>query len=322
MPFRLLIVFLFILAGLLFIFQDDFKNLYIDSVVHLPSKSECQSNDTSADNCLTTDSPSNFLKATSKFNGEFKTVSPSAVKPVVKNVSTPPPIRAIEEVSEVQARRLNLTSLGIIVWTNTERIIANLSQLQENEKLNQAALAKAQDIIKNQYFAHDSPSGAGPAELAKQVGYDYLEIGENLAMGNFENDKAVVDAWMNSLGHRANILNSKYKEIGVAVLKGLYQWKEVWVAVQEFGRPVSDCPPVDENLKSAIDSGKSEIEQLSAILNAKKYELENTSQFDFSFNQKVEEYNKLVEQYNLLVARLKEMIANYNNQALLFSQCL
>jgi uncharacterized protein YkwD len=309
MPLRLLIVFLFILAGLLFAFQDDFKNLYINSVVPPPPKSECQSNDTSADTCL----------IVPKSNGEFKTASPT-VKPVVKNISAPPPIKAVEEIPEIS--RSNLTSLGIIVWTNTERLIANLYQLKENEKLNQAALAKAQDIIKNQYFAHNSPGGAGPAELAEQAGYDYLEIGENLAMGNFENDKAVVDAWMNSSGHRANILNSKYKEIGVAVLKGVYQGKEVWVAVQEFGRPVSDCPQVDENLKSAIDSGKSEIEQLSAVLNAKKAEIENTNHLDSSFNQKVEEYNKLVEQYNLLVARLKEMIANYNNQALSLNQCL
>jgi uncharacterized protein YkwD len=308
MPFRLLIVFLFILAGLLFAFQDDFKNLYINSALHSPSKLECQLNDTSADACL----------IVPKFNGEFKTASPT-VKPVVKNISAPPAIRAVEEIPEI--RRSNLTSLGIIVWTNTERLLTNLYQLKENEKLNQAALIKAQDIIKNQYFAHNSPGGAGPAELAEQAGYDYLEIGENLAMGNFENDKAVVDAWMNSSGHRANILNSKYKEIGAAVLKGVYQGKEVWVAVQEFGRPVSDCPQVDENLKSAIDSGRSEIEQLSAVLNAKKFEIENTNPFDSLFNQKVEEYNKLVEQYNLLVARLKEMIANYNNQVFLFNLC-
>jgi uncharacterized protein YkwD len=309
MPLKLLIVFLFILAGLFFAFQDDFKNLYTNSVVHPPFKSECQSNDTSADACLTVP----------ESNSEFKTASPT-VKPVVKNVSAPPPIKAVEEIPEI--RRSNLTSLGIIVWTNTERLLANLYQLKNNEKLNQAALAKAQDIIKNQYFAHESPGGAGPAELAERASYDYLEIGENLAMGNFENDKAVVDAWMNSSGHRANILNSKYKEIGVAVIKGVYQGKEVWVAVQEFGRPVSDCPQVDENLKSAIDSGKSELEQLSAVLNAKKYEIENTGPSDSSFNQKVVEYNKLVEQYNLFVARLKEMIANYNNQVLSLNQCL
>ncbi len=301
MPFRLLIIFLFILTVSFFVFQDDFKNLYTNSVVHPPS------------NLLKT-AP---LKTTSNFNGEFKTASSSTVKSITKNVSAPAPLKVVEKISEI--RQSNLTSLGIIVWTNIQRTLNNFSQLKENEKLNQAALAKARDIIKNQYFAHNSPFGVGPAELAEQAGYDYLEIGENLAMGNFEDDKAVVEAWMNSSGHRANILNSKYKEIGAAVLKGIYQGSEVWVAVQEFGRPVSDCPQVDENLKSMIDSGKSEIEQLSAVLNAKKSEIESTNRYDSSFNQKVEEYNKLVEQYNSLIVQLKEMIADYNNQVFLLN---
>ncbi len=308
MPFRLSIVVLFILAGLLFVFQGDFKNLYQADLPFPP---------------VTTNGSvaKGLLKTVPESNGEFKIAPPLIVKSDAKNISAPAPLKVVKEIPE--ASQSNLTSLGIIVWTNTERILAGLSQLlQENEKLNRVALAKARDIIENQYFAHNSPAGAGPAELAEQAGYDYLEIGENLAMGNFENDKAVVDAWMNSSGHRANILNSKYKEIGAAALKGVYQGREVWVAVQEFGRPVSDCPQVDKNLKSAIDSGKSEIEQLSAVLNAKKSEIENTNSFDSLLNQKVEEYNKLVEKYNSLVALVKEMIANYNNQIFLFNQCL
>ena len=55
--------------------------------------------------------------------------------------------------------------------------------------------------------------------MAKKAGYEYISVGENLAMGNFKNDGDLVEAWMNSPGHRANILSFKYKELGVAVIK-------------------------------------------------------------------------------------------------------
>ncbi|MEK7149532.1 MAG: CAP domain-containing protein [Patescibacteria group bacterium] len=292
MSFRLLIVALFILIGL-FVFQNDLKNFQLPATKPL----------------------SEPLKPNQKFN-EFLTAPQSAAE----NISAPP-LKIVKEIFEVH--KLNLTSLGIIIWTNTERAMAVLPTLKENENLNKAALAKARDMFKNQYFEHISPvDGVGPAELAKQAGYDYLEVGENLILGNFENDKAVVEGWMNSSGHRANILNSKYKEIGVAALKGIYQGKEVWIAVQEFGRPTSDCPAIEQNLKSAINTNKKEIEQLAAILETKKAEIESMERGDPSLNQKIEEYNELVNRYNTLINQTKTIIETYNNQVFLLNQCL
>jgi uncharacterized protein YkwD len=92
-------------------------------------------------------------------------------------------------------------------------------------------------MFENQYFAHESPTGEKVSDLAKKFGYDFLLIGENLAMGNFSSDEDLVLAWMESPGHRENILNEKYQEIGVAVKKGIFEGKEVWIAVQHFGLP-------------------------------------------------------------------------------------
>ncbi len=130
-----------------------------------------------------------------------------------------------------------LSGSKVIQQTNLERQKAGLAPLIENEKLNKAALAKAQDMLSKQYFAHVSPDGVGLVELLNSVGYIYQTAGENLAYGNFNNENKIVDGWMASPGHRANILNSKYTQIGVAVIKGIYQGKRVWMAVQEFGTP-------------------------------------------------------------------------------------
>ncbi len=242
---------------------------------------------------------------------------------IVNNESrifTPPPLRGV-----LEAPSSYLTQKGTITETNNQRLANNLPLLKENIKLNAAAKAKAQDMFKNQYFEHVSPSGKGPADLAKTAGYDYLMIGENLAMGNFENDKKLVEAWMASPGHRANILNDKYTEIGVAVLQGTYEGHTVWMAVQEFGRPASACPAIDPALKTKIDDYNNQIDQLTKTIEAKKTELENmavTKKNISDYNAKVDEFNNLIKQYNALVAEAKTAVVDYNAQVRAFNECL
>jgi len=251
--------------------------------------------------------------------GKFK----EDITAVVNNESqifAPPPLKITG-----QAPNSFLTQKGTIAETNNQRIENGLSALKENAKLDAAAKAKAQDMFKNQYFEHVSPSGRGPADLAKSVGYDYLIIGENLALGNFENDKKLVDAWMASPGHRANILNGKYAEIGVAVEKGIYEGHSVWMAVQEFGRPASACPKVDLALKAKIDNYNIQIDRLSQIIQARKAELENmivTRENVSDYNAKVNEYNNLINEYNSLVVEAKAAVAAYNNQVQAYNECL
>jgi uncharacterized protein YkwD len=243
----------------------------------------------------------------------------SLVNSVSKEISIPPPLRAPKDEPKA-----NLTKAGTIDRTNSQRQDNGLPALAENEKLDAAAMIKAQDMFQKQYFAHESPSGAGPSDLAEDVNYDYLAIGENLALGNFKDDEALVQAWMDSPGHRANILNKKYKEIGVAVLKGAYEGETTWIAVQEFGMPVSACPSVDDALKIQIDAFKNQLSSLSSELTSQKGQLENIGKETNNnfFSQKVEQYNQLVNQYNDLISRVKGMVDEYNAQVEAQNACV
>ncbi len=236
-------------------------------------------------------------------------------------VATPGALRA-----KVDFKQAFLTRSGTINFTNVERKKNNLVSLKENTLLNKAALAKVNDMFSKQYFEHISPTGTGPAGLAEHAGYAYIAIGENLALGNFKNDEDLVSAWMNSPGHRANILNSKYTEIGVAVLEGEYEGHKVWLAVQEFGKPQSDCPIVDETLKNQMDSVKSEADSMEPSLAALKEYLEKTEpkskdEIEF-YNQRVSDFNNLVKSYNNKLDMLKFLTNSYNSQVRSYNTCI
>src|SRR3972149_8112399 len=173
------------------------------------------------------------------------------VQEVRKEVNAPPPLQAKEESPQAF-----LTGEGGIKSTNIQREKNGLTTLSTNSLLNQSTQRKVKDMFSEQYFEHISPQGLDVSDLAENAGYKFILIGENLALGNFLNDEALVQAWMDSPGHRENILNSGYKEIGVAVLKGTYQGKTTWIAVQHFGKPLSDCPQPDTTLKQKIANNK------------------------------------------------------------------
>ncbi|MBN7772863.1 CAP domain-containing protein [Clostridium aminobutyricum] len=102
---------------------------------------------------------------------------------------------------------------------NQERAAAGLAPLTLSTELSKAAEAKAQDMLTNNYFSHTSPTYGSPFDMMKQFGISYTTAGENIAMGQ-QTPQSVMDAWMNSSGHKANILNSKYGKIGVGYVKG------------------------------------------------------------------------------------------------------
>ena len=136
-----------------------------------------------------------------------------------------------------------VTTERLIELAQQERIANNLSELKINDKLTQAALEKAQDMLKNNYFAHTSPSGITPWYWFEKAGYNYVAAGENLAK-DFTDSDYLNTAWMNSPSHRANILNEKYTEIGIAVLEGEINGRKTIVAVQLFGKPAAKKPVV------------------------------------------------------------------------------
>ena len=216
-----------------------------------------------------------------------------------------------------------LTPVGIIAWTNTQREKQGLVPLHEDALLRKAAEAKVDDMFAKQYFEHESPDGKTPADIIKKAGYAYIVVGENLALGNFKDDETLVQAWMDSPGHRENILNNKYLEIGTAAKKGMFEGKEVWLAVQEFGAPLSTCPTFDTGVKIKIDSNRAELannqaqlQQQKAALNANRFQSQN------EYNAAVAKYNALVEQTNRLADATQDLVAEYNTSVNKFNQCL
>ncbi len=106
---------------------------------------------------------------------------------------------------------------GLVDGTNAERNANGLGSLVLNGLLNQAAQAKAADMAAKDYWAHNSPTGATPWSFIGATGYTYQTAGENLAYG-FTTTSDTITGWMNSPGHRANILNSSFNQVGFAVL--------------------------------------------------------------------------------------------------------
>lgn len=133
-----------------------------------------------------------------------------------------------------------LTSLVLssvlVDYANQDRSAQNYHHLAVNSVLEKAAQMKANDMAEKSYFAHTSPEGKNPWYWFKQAGYSFNYAGENLAV-NFSDSKDVNTAWMNSPGHRANILNDKFTEIGIAIAEGMYQGKKTIFVVQLFGTP-------------------------------------------------------------------------------------
>lgn len=107
----------------------------------------------------------------------------------------------------------------VIELVNVERIKAGLNPLQADAKLSKVARLKSEDMRNNNYFSHTSPTYGSPFEMMKQFGISYRTAGENIAAGQ-KTPEQVVRAWMNSSGHRANILNKNYTQIGVGVANG------------------------------------------------------------------------------------------------------
>jgi len=182
---------------------------------------------------------------------------------------------------------------------------------------------KAQDMLAKQYFEHISPLGEGVGNLAKTVGYEFIAIGENLAMGNFQNDKTLVQGWMDSPGHKANILSPRYQEIGTAVLQGEFEGKTTWLAVQHFGLPLTACPQPSKGLEEKIVENQKQLENLQEILVVVLREIENMRpKRDPVYSQKIEQYNELVSQYNALLSVTQDIINQYNQQVVLFNECV
>lgn len=132
----------------------------------------------------------------------------------------------------------------VVSETNYARAEEELPPLVRNEALDRAAQMKAEDMALHGYFAHKSPDGISPWHWFNEAGYEYAYAGENLAV-HFTDSRAVVDAWLESPTHRANVMNGTYREIGIGSAKGTYEGHDTLFVVQLFGTPrVPKATPV------------------------------------------------------------------------------
>lgn len=156
-------------------------------------------------------------------------------------------------------------SVVLVDETNNNRVGQNIPALAVNLLLEEAAKRKAQDMAVGGYFSHIGPDGKTPWEWLREAGYNYRYAGENLAV-NFIDSKDVVDAWMDSPGHRANILSERYTEIGIGTATGTYKGRETVFVAQYFGRPLFTRLPESSRREPGDEQQKPE--RLSAIYSA------------------------------------------------------
>jgi len=129
-----------------------------------------------------------------------------------------------------------IDSNALFNMTNQTRQELRLPPVQLNDSLNKAALKRANDMITQGYFSHVSPSGSRAWPFIQESGYQFNSAGENLAR-DFKNSDDLYKALLNSPTHKANLTNSKYKDVGIAVLPATVNGKQTYYVVQLFGEP-------------------------------------------------------------------------------------
>ncbi len=143
---------------------------------------------------------------------------------------------------KVLAYASNITPSDVFNLTNQQRAAAGLPPLRMDARLNQSASLKAQNMLQEDYWAHVSPGGTQPWHWFATAGYSYRYAGENLAK-DFDTSSGAVDGWMNSAGHRANLLGNNYTSVGFAVINGTLQGTETTLVVAHYGAPYAAPAP-------------------------------------------------------------------------------
>jgi hypothetical protein len=157
-----------------------------------------------------------------------------------------------------------ITTSNIIYLTNQARSSGDLNTLNENAKLDSAALAKANNMFELQYWDHYGPNGESPWQFIKAAGYDYVYAGENLAKG-FRTAEGVQEAWMASTTHRANIMSANYEDIGIAVVTGVLEGSQTILVVQMFGSQNASSSSATTDNTNEEENNNQESEETETI---------------------------------------------------------
>lgn len=163
----------------------------------------------------------------------------------------------------IKSKNLISTVLPAVLvdLTNEEREKEGQLALAKSDLLTEAAKLKAEDMSANNYFAHNSPAGITPWHWFSKVGYTFIYAGENLAI-DFTESLDVEKAWLRSPTHKANILNTKFSEIGIATKEGFYNGHPTIYVVQMFGTPAfASQIKEDVSTKEAVSQEKEEVKK-------------------------------------------------------------
>jgi uncharacterized protein YkwD len=147
------------------------------------------------------------------------------------------------------------SSQNFLEEINKERTKKKLGKLKENTELNRLAKLRLDDMVNNNYFAHESPTKNGIDDLLLTSTYDYEWRGENLAYGEFVNEADVTKSWMESKWHKYNILYSDFKEVGTAHTVTNFKGGKYLVVVQVFGKEIKKdivIKNINQNSKNII----------------------------------------------------------------------
>ena len=133
-----------------------------------------------------------------------------------------------KQQAEESTEGISETEMKVIELTNAERRKNGLSDLKADASLSNVARDKSKDMQTNNYFSHTSPTHGSPFDMMRDYGISYNTAGENIAMGQ-RSPEEVVQAWMNSEGHRKNILNGEFTHIGVGYVEEGNYWTQMFI---------------------------------------------------------------------------------------------
>ena len=181
-----------------------------------------------------------YVRVSQPVNGENTNYNLSFSTKLISDVSTEVLSVGVPQAASpepVAASPANSYIQQVLDLTNVERNKGGLQPLRLNNKLNQSAQAHSQDMAIADYFSHTGANGSNAGDRAASAGYHYSSLGENIAAG-YITPQEVVQGWMNSPGHRANIMNAGYQELGIgyyylATDTGNVNYNYYWT--QEFG---------------------------------------------------------------------------------------
>lgn len=148
--------------------------------------------------------------------------------PVVPEAPETPVVPETPEEDNTVTDSVHAYEKAVVDLVNEQRAQRGLAPLTLSAELCAGARVKSQDMADNNYFSHTSPTYGSPFDMMKQFGITYNTAGENIAQG-YATPEAVVTAWMNSQGHRENILSAKYTTLGVGYVADGNYWTQWFI---------------------------------------------------------------------------------------------